>query len=163
MAPPPAGRALGWTLVAIQVVLFLAVGIAAVAPRVGPELWSSEPIGVAAIVLGMVGFVASVAHLGRALTPHPEPNREGLVAHGIYRWVRHPMYASLAAFAVGVAVTMGSIASYASALALAVLFEVKTRVEERYLVRAYDGYEAYARDTGKFIPGLGRRRPRLAA
>ena len=41
---------------------------------------------------------------------------------------------------------------------LAVFFEAKTRLEERFLIDAYDGYASYAARTGKFVPGVGRRR-----
>ncbi|WP_062076545.1 methyltransferase family protein [Demequina globuliformis] len=148
-----------WVMVAVQGLAFLAVAVTAVAP-VGPQLWSSLGLALAMIVAGAVGVVWTGRSLGGSLTPSPVPNGVGLVARGLYRWVRHPMYTALILMCAGVAVSAGRVLCWASVFALVVFFEVKTRVEERYLVRAYEGYDAYAARTGKFLPGLGRRRPR---
>ena len=70
------------------------------------------------------------------------------------------MYSALVVVCLGVAVAVGTLAIYAVVAGLAVLFEVKTRMEEQYLVSAYDGYAEYAARTGKFVPGVARRRMR---
>ncbi|MBC7298116.1 MAG: isoprenylcysteine carboxylmethyltransferase family protein [Demequina sp.] len=148
--------ALGWLLVAVQVVLFLAVAL-------WPSSWglaapAARELGGVLFVLGGIGGVAAAVFLGRALTPIPQPNGAGLSARGVYRWVRHPMYSSILVLCLGVAVSRGAVAVWVLAAALAVFFEVKTRFEERFLVEAYDGYAVYASRTGKFVPGVGRRR-----
>jgi len=129
--------ALGWLLVAVQVVLFLAVAF-------WPSSWGPA--------------VRATVHLGRALTPIPQPNGAGLRARGVYRWVRHPMYTSVLLLCVGVAAARGSVVVWALVASLGVFFEAKTRLEEKFLIEAYDGYASYASRTGKFVPGVGRRR-----
>lgn len=145
-------------MVALQALLFLAVAVAAVTPPVGPRLWSHAWVGLAVVGLGAAGVILSGRHLGRALTPLPIPNGEGLAAHGLYRWVRHPMYTSLIVICAGVAVAAGTAQSWVAVAALAVFFAVKARMEERYLREVYAGYADYAAEVGRFIPGLGTTR-----
>ncbi len=156
----PDGVRRGWVLVAIQGALFAGVVIAAFVPPVGPELWTSTPVALAVVVAGAVGVVFAARHLGSALTPHPVSNGTGLAVRGVYKQVRHPMYSSLVLICLGVVLAVGTLAIYAVVAGLAVLFEVKTRMEEQYLMTAYDGYAEYAARTGKFVPGVGRRRVR---
>ena len=110
------------------------------------------------VVLGGAGVIWTGRDLGRALTPNPVPNGEGLVARGLYRVARHPMYSCLVLICLGVAVGSGALWCYFAVVALAVFFGVKARFEERYLLGAYPGYAEYAARTGKFVPGVGRRR-----
>ncbi|WP_061960502.1 methyltransferase family protein [Demequina flava] len=146
-----------WVMVAVQGLLFLAVAVTAFV-TVGPSLWSSLWVALVLIVGGAIGVISTGRSLGGSLTPSPVPNGEGLVARGLYRWVRHPMYTALIMMCAGIAVSAGTIACWLSVLALIIFFEVKTRVEERYLASSYEGYPEYAARTGKFLPGVGKRR-----
>ncbi|PKQ17477.1 MAG: hypothetical protein CVT68_08325 [Actinobacteria bacterium HGW-Actinobacteria-8] len=148
--------ALGWLLVAVQVVLFLAVAFWP--SSWGPTVRAAREFGGALFFLGGLGIIAAAVHLGRALTPIPQPNGAGLSARGVYRWVRHPMYTSVLLLSAGVAAARGAAVVWALVATLAVFFEAKTRLEERFLIEAYDGYASYASRTGKFVPVLGRRR-----
>lgn len=146
----------GWALVGVQGFLFAMVVIAALTPTIGPTLWASLAVALALIVAGSIGVIASARDLGSALTPLPIPNGKGMAAKGLYQWARHPMYSSLIAICLGVAVGAGKIQTYAVVALLAVFFMVKARVEERYLLTAYEGYPHYAAVTGRFVPGIGR-------
>ena len=146
-------------LVAAQGVLFLAVVAAAFAPW-GPQLWSSVVVALAVIAIGVTGVGLAAAGLGKALTPMPTPNGEGLAAAGVYRFARHPMYSALVVVCLGVAVGAGTVACYAVVAVLAAFFAVKARVEERGLVATYPGYAEYAARVGRFLPGVGRLRAR---
>ena len=147
--------ALGWFLVAAQAVLFVAVALWP--SSWGPTAPHAREWGGILFLVGGVGALLSALFLGRALTPIPQPNGTGLKARGVYRWVRHPMYTSVLVACVGIAVSRGSTVVWLLVLILALFFEVKTRLEERFLIEEYDGYASYAARTGKFIPGLGRR------
>lgn len=145
-----------------QAVLFVAMPVAALLPAMGPALWASLPLSIVLIVVGAAGLLAASRHLGRALTPLPQPNGQGLAAHGLYRWVRHPIYTSVLVICLGAAVGAGKVQVYAVVLVLVGFFAFKARLEERYLLRTYEGYAAYAAVTGRFVPSLGRLRPRRA-
>lgn len=148
--------ALGWFLVAVQAVLFVAVAFWP--SSWGPAAPPAREVGSVLFLVGGVGIALSAFFLGRALTPVPQPNGTGLKARGLYRWVRHPMYTSVVVVCVGIAAYRGSAVVWVVAMVLAAFFEVKTRLEERFLVEEYDGYASYAARTGKFVPGVGRRR-----
>lgn len=163
MTSPRTTRSLaGWAMVAVQALLFLGIGFwpAMWSPKVDAMLWPSLTL----VMIGALGVVASAMQLGQALTPLPEPNGAGMRARGLYRWVRHPMYTALIVICAGVAWGRGVVVAWALVAALVVFFDIKTRVEEHHLVTAYDGYAAYAARTGKFLPGVARKRhkrPRL--
>jgi protein-S-isoprenylcysteine O-methyltransferase Ste14 len=72
----------------------------------------------------------------------------------MYRIVRHPMYGGGLVLAFGWALASSPMA-VAPVAALAVLFELKSRREEAWLVERYPDYPAYRRRTRwKFVPGL---------
>lgn len=149
------GTRRGWALVTAQGLLFAVV-------LLWPDAWgpafpSSRLAGLILVAWAAVGVAASAWYLGRALTPLPESNGAGLAAHGIYRWIRHPMYVSVLVGAAGVALWRGALAVWVATIALALLFEIKSRYEERHLVLTYEGYAQYAAVTGKYVPGLGKR------
>ncbi len=148
--------ALGWFLVAVQVVLVLAVVLWP--SSWGPTVPQAREGGGLLFGVGGVGMMLSAVFLGRALTPIPQPNGTGLKARGVYRWVRHPMYSSILVLCIGIAVARGAAGVWVVTFLLAAFFEMKTRLEERFLIEEYDGYASYAARTGKFVPGVGRRR-----
>lgn len=149
---------LAWGLVALQGVLLLGIAAGALATGVGPRLPFSLAGGLALVGLGVVVLLWAARNLGPALTPLPLPNGAGLAAHGAYRRMRHPIYTGVLLACLGVAVGAGTVLAYGGALALVALFEIKTRLEETWLIATYEGYAAYAASTGKYVPGLGRRR-----
>lgn len=139
----------------MQAVLFAVI---AVWPAdLGGQVASSRLAGVAWVIVGGAGIALSAAHLGKALTPVPEPNGAGLSARGLYQWMRHPMYTAVLVASVGVALARGSVVVWVAVVMLAGFFEVKSRYEERHLVAFYDGYSEYASRTGKFVPLVGMR------
>ncbi|MDN4473503.1 1-acyl-sn-glycerol-3-phosphate acyltransferase [Demequina zhanjiangensis] len=145
-----------WALVGVQALLFLGVGFWP--PQWSPDVPGAPLWGLAVVLVGAVGLAVSGFHLGRALTPLPTPNGTGLVAKGLYRWARHPLYTAVVMICAGVAVARGEVVVWGFVVLLALFFEFKTRLEESYLLRTYDGYADYAARTGKFLPWLGRRR-----
>jgi protein-S-isoprenylcysteine O-methyltransferase Ste14 len=105
------------------------------------------------LVLAFVRFVVEGAG-----TPAPVAPTERLVVHGLYRYVRNPMYVAVAATIVGQALVLGRLALllYAAAVSIAVGVFVH-RYEEPVLSRRFGAqYEAYRRAVPAWWP---RRRP----
>lgn len=101
--------------------------------------------------LGALGAIA----LGRRLTPMPGPvPHGGLVTHGIYAAMRHPLYTAVGLFFGGVALQSGSGPGLVAALLLGVFLDAKSRYEERLLRARFPDYEAYARKVRRFLPGV---------
>ena len=146
-------RGLGW--VVGQFVLMAAVLMAGFVP---PD-WPASVQG----VLSVVGAVLAVAGgafavwaartLGRSLTPFPKPVPNGLVTTGPFRIVRHPVYTGAIAFFVGYSL-WATIPALVLAVALALLWVGKVRVEERHLYEIYPGYPEYARRVRRRIVPL---------
>lgn len=80
-----------------------------------------------------------------------------LIRGGIYRWIRHPVYA--AHFLLYFCYTLlyfhaGTVALY---LAFVVGQTMRARIEERKLADAFPEYEEYRKTTGMFFPRFGAR------
>lgn len=103
---------------------------------------------------GIVAVVGVIA-LGRHTSPFPRPSEHArLVRHGIYRWVRHPLYSSLMLVALGWALFWVSWPALLAAGALVVLLDLKARREEEWLSGRFAEYEEYRRGTKRFVPGV---------
>jgi len=142
--PRLGSRGQGW--VVLQVVLLLVVAVVGVVGRGGwPEQWhvALTLLGVVVLAVGVVVALMAVTGLGSALTALPAPlPGEQLRTTGIYAVVRHPIYGSLVLMALGFSLLTSPWALLPTA-ALAVVLDLKRRVEEDFLATAYDGYADY--------------------
>jgi protein-S-isoprenylcysteine O-methyltransferase Ste14 len=78
-----------------------------------------------------------------------------VISSGPYAWVRHPMYGGVMLFFAGVPLLLGSWWGVAIAPVFAILFAVRTRIEERALVADLPGYADYAaRVRYRLLPGI---------
>ncbi len=158
MSPPasaaaPGPRGAGW--VWAQSVLMITL---VVLGPLYPGAWH-RPVGVlvgwflfaTAAVVGILGVV----QLGDNRTPFPRP-RPGsrLVEHGLYGWIRHPLYTSVLLAGFGWSLLFQSAAALAVSVLLVPFFTAKARAEERWLTSVFPGYAAYARRVKRFVPGL---------
>lgn len=123
--------------------------------------WLSWFLGAASIGLAMEGFRL----LGLVGRPSPAAARDAnlpfenttmLVTVGAYRWIRHPLYASLLALA-GCAWLKDPLAIGSMALALGAsgFLTATAMAEERENLRGFgEAYAAYMKRTRRFIPFL---------
>ena len=146
-------RGEGW--VVLQTLLFAAIvgcGYTGVYWPSGAESYLVV-LGILVAVAGAALLVLGAVALGRSFTPLPRPRRSGrLRQHGIYRLVRHPVYGGVLLLALGWSLADAPLALIPTAL-LAVLFDLKSRREEAWLVERYPEYAAYSNRTPRrFIP-----------
>jgi len=87
----------------------------------------------------------------RTAFPRPLPNAQ-LVQRGIYRHLRHPLYASVMLASLGWALLWQSGPSLLAALIAIPFFDAKARREERWLVEAFPEYAGYQQRVRRFIP-----------
>jgi len=135
-----------------------AVAIAAVVALAAPRTSTPEAFVIAGDTLA-VAFCAwllvSVMSLGRNFGVLPEAR--GLVTHGPYRLVRHPVYLGEIGACSGLALAAPSLYNTLVLAALVVAQAIRMQLEERALAVAFPDYRRYARQTPRLVP---RWRPR---
>lgn len=111
--------------------------------------------GVVLTAAGLAMVLLSIVGLGRSLTASPIPKDDAvLVRRGFYKFMRHPIYTGLMAFAIGVSLDSGPAPQMLFALSLVALLYFKARWEETLLQAKYPEYKSYMSKTGMFLPRL---------
>ncbi len=99
----------------------------------GPPL-----LGESLQVIGLAGTLAAGISLGRGFGIAPADR--GLRTRGLYRWIRHPLYAAEICFYVGYLVANPTLRNMAGLTMVTVIQVIRIGREERIL----DGYASYA-------------------
>ena len=150
--PSLGARGGGW--VALQFALMLAILVlGVVGPGWGDARWWFKGAGVLLVFAGAIVVAKAGRALGSGFTPFPKPAEEGaLVETGPYAVMRHPVYSGGLLFASGISLALSPWALAATG-ALAVVWALKSRVEERFLAARYPAYADYcARTRYRLIP-----------
>ena len=149
-------RGVGW--VAGQVVLLTGIGASGIGQLLRPTSTDGErllaaALGIGAIVVGGGVAVRGIRDLGSSLTPFPGPSHANqLVETGIYRLVRHPIYSGITLASLGWGVATLAPLAIGLAMVLLIWFDLKSRVEERWLLARHPDYLRYRARTRRFIP-----------
>lgn len=129
--------------------------------------WASMPlpdrirwVGVAVGVVTPFLLLWTLNALGPNLTDTVVTRQaHSLVTRGPYRWVRHPFYLCMALFVLSLGLVAANWWVLAAGVAVFTLLAVRTRTEEEKLLERFgDPYRAYLKQTGRFLPGIGRAR-----
>jgi protein-S-isoprenylcysteine O-methyltransferase Ste14 len=136
-------------------VAIIAAGIFVGSHWSGAPRFAAAVAGGALIAAGLALGYLGIKDLDRSLSPLPRPRDTAvLIQDGVYRRLRHPIYAALILLAVGWGLLMASLLALGLAVALAVLLDLKARREEVWLRERYPGYATYATQTKRFVPGV---------
>lgn len=113
--------------------------------------------GVALMAAGFSLGLWALWHLGRNVTPTSVARQgAGLVTSGPYRHVRHPLYSSMLLTIPGVGLASASLLIFGAGVATFGVILIRTRREERDLVRGFgDRYVRYMERTGRILPRFG--------
>ena len=117
------------------------------------------PLGasVLCLIVGLWLFYRSHADLGTNWSVTLEMReRHRLITHGIYRRVRHPMYAALLLYSAGQALVLPNwLAGPSYFVVLVILFAFRVRAKERMMLEEFsDEYAGYMAHTKRLIPGV---------
>lgn len=115
------------------------------------HLWPAPPAALAwfGLALFAAGWVLALKSLEtnafavRVVRHQPERGHR-VVDVGVYRIVRHPMYAGLCAVMIGVPLWLGSTLGLLCAIVPILTLAIRIGVEERVLRANVEGYPAYA-------------------
>ncbi len=161
-APPPAppgvprAHVLGGVLVALQ---FALIAVLAVLGAQGLQPWPPGPVviaGAGLVLAGVgLGLAALAANRPGNFNIHPAPRRGGrLVAHGPYRYIRHPMYTAVLLLGAAAALLAASGLAALAWVALLGVLLAKARLEEHWLGAQHPAYVAYCGHTHRLLPGV---------
>lgn len=117
-------------------------------------------IGLVLVLLGTGVQVMGRIALGRQWGDHVIVYQDhALVSTGMFRWVRHPLYASLVWMACGAALVFANAAALAATLGIFLPAMVyRARQEEAVLMSLFPAYADYRRRTGMLVPWPWPRR-----
>ncbi len=128
--------------------------------------WANYTLPIWAGWLGAAVFAAAIwmlwrshADLGKNWTVTPNIREEHkLVTRGVYRYIRHPMYAAHWLWAIAqVLLLQNWIAGLSMLVSFALLYALRVpREEEMMLARFGDEYRAYMQQTGRVLPRWAR-------
>ena len=113
--------------------------------------------GIVCLAAGLWLFAKSHADLGTNWSITLEVReKHQLVTQGIYRTLRHPMYAALLLYSLGQALVVPNwIAGPSYAVAMSLLFAFRLGPEERMMLQEFGkDYEAYRARTKRLLPGI---------
>jgi protein-S-isoprenylcysteine O-methyltransferase Ste14 len=138
------------------VAAYLLVGIALSLQLRGPHLpWTVQWAGAWLSIVGVVLRVVAFRTLGTsyARTLRVNANQE-LITHGIYRWIRHPGYASALLIWSGAAAASGAALAFLTvSLLLVGIYVYRMRVEEVMLSQFFGvTYQQYQARSWHLVP-----------
>jgi protein-S-isoprenylcysteine O-methyltransferase Ste14 len=113
--------------------------------------------GVLCFVVGLWLFYWSHADLGTNWSITLEVREQHqLVTHGIYRYVRHPMYSALLLYSLGQMLVLPNwVAGPTYLVAFVILFALRVGPEERMMRDTFGkAYEDYMSQTKRLVPGV---------
>lgn len=109
--------------------------------------------GVLLIFLGVLIGTISLLQLNKNLSPFPTPKSNStLITHGIYKYIRHPIYSAITLFLFGYGLYSSSLFKILISLTLLILFYFKSAYEEKLLSKKYSNYKTYRKTAGRFLP-----------
>lgn len=163
------GRSLSEVLVTSSLGLTLlglglwTMGVAALGPdalRAWVLPWVVAGLGWACILVGISVVVLAQAQMGDDWRIGVDENPTGLVTHGLYAWIRNPIYTGLMSASLGVVLITPHPVPLGIWLAQVACLHVVVAREERHMVGLHgQPYLDWAARTGRFLPGGGLRRP----
>jgi protein-S-isoprenylcysteine O-methyltransferase Ste14 len=137
------------------------IGLILFGPQ-GSPLINSEPLGsilqscgIAIGLLACLIMAIAAINLGKNLTPLPCPKDDAvLIQNGLYRYARHPIYFGVLLAALAWILIFPGVYVLAYSICLFLLFDIKARREELWLIARFPAYRDYQARVKKLIPGI---------
>jgi len=139
----------------ISLAAYLLLVVVAVILVAQHSILANDVIGIVAqIVAALLMLWARLTFGARSFHAGANPTKGSLVTTGPYRFLRHPIYASILLFTFAAVRSHLTWANFSLALVAAAAVAARIAAEERLLVKQYPEYEAYAARTKRIVPFL---------
>jgi protein-S-isoprenylcysteine O-methyltransferase Ste14 len=119
-----------------------------------PNVWMAWWMGLTLTAFGIAIMISARATLGRnwsAMVTLKDDHE--LVRHGLYRWIRHPIYTGILTGMAGTAIILGHVRGLVGVLITFGAFYWKARREERFLQEEFGArFDEHLQQTGMFLP-----------
>ena len=127
----------------------------------GRLAWLAHPVaqalGTASLLLAGLFLIWGEMSLGLSFRVALPEQRQPLVTHGIYRFIRNPLALSADLLALGALLVAPSWLAVSTLVLTLASYAVKIRIEENHLYATHgEAYRAYCRRTGRYLPRLRR-------
>lgn len=104
-------------------------------------------------VIGGAIILLALLQLNTNLSPFPTPkNNSVLLQHGLYKYMRHPIYTGIIILFTGYSFYRNSFYKLGISLLLLLLFYFKSKYEELRLEQKFLEYKQYKKRTNRFVP-----------
>jgi protein-S-isoprenylcysteine O-methyltransferase Ste14 len=139
----------------ISILGFVILVIALLGLIVRKEILANTPVTIAAQAIAVLLMIWARMTFGlRSFHASANPTEGGLVTTGPYRYLRHPIYASVLLFFVAAVISHFSLINLLLAAGAALGAALRICTEERLLLELYPDYRQYAARTRRIIPYL---------
>ena len=120
---------------------------------------SARWLGVGIGLFCTFGIYWLFSSIGSGISPTSATRKEHkLVTHGIYHWIRHPLYTIGSSFIISFGMMADNWFIAAFGVLAFTLMAVRTPKEEANLIEKFgDEYREYMKHTGRFLPKIGSR------
>ena len=112
-------------------------------------------IGLFLIILGSIPFIWGHIELG--WRTHMPSVKDTLVRHGLYAYVRHPIYAGGFLIIIGIGLFKPTLVFVIACVLGIIWLDVQARLEEIDLLQRMPDYKEYMKQVPRFIPRIRRR------
>lgn len=141
--------------------LFFLLYYGLVQNKMGVILWKDSILSLACVLVGMllvvIGCVVNI--VGRLNLGSNWGNQiriyhdHSIITDGVYKWIRHPLYASLIWMFYGASLVYANVAAFAANTLIFLPFMYyRAKQEEEMLQQKFPDYAAYRKKTGMFFP-----------
>lgn len=113
-------------------------------------------LAIGLIILAVIIGLTALIHMqpkNLNITPALKPHHQ-LITHGIYRYIRHPMYTSVILFCLALMLSNNTWMTQLVMLILVLDLWFKSKREEVLLSERFPHYQPYRERTGRFLPFL---------
>lgn len=153
MTPEPLRKHLGSLLVGLQFGLILLLGASVVPLALAGQVPLSAGL-LAAVGLALAAW-ALWAYPPGSFNIRPTPRTDGqVVQRGPYRWIRHPMYTSIALCGLACTCAVQQLWVWLALAAMGLVLLTKALLEERWMTEQHPDYADYQARTKRFVPWL---------